>query len=125
MRACPYPVAVTVPSSETAATCELSEANVTPVAGPITVPVSSAKLARSAYRLLSGRPTRVADSLRPATSTRICHVAASPEPGPLAVKLVFPAFFPVQRPRAGAQTASEVRSEEHTSELQSRPHLVC
>src|SRR5437879_12731553 len=96
MRACPYPAAVTVPSSATAATCVLSEANETPVAGPITAPASSAKLARSAYRVLSGRPTRVADSLSPAAITRIDHVTAGRRPGPGTTRCVVPA-----RPRGG------------------------
>src|SRR5439155_1424918 len=58
-RAWPYPVAEIVPSSATATAGGLSEAKVTAVAGPITVPVSSAKLARNPYRRLSGRPSRV------------------------------------------------------------------
>src|SRR5207249_1156406 len=82
----------------TEATCGLSEANVTPVAGPITAPVSSAKLARNPYRRFSGRPSRVADSLSPAAMTRICQVTTSPGPGPLAVSVVFPALFPVSNP---------------------------
>src|SRR5207247_10692772 len=91
---CRSPAAGIVRSSPTATTGGLSEANVTPVAGPITAPVSSAKLARNPYRRLSGSPSRVADSLRPAAMTRICHVATSPRPGPLAVSVVFPAFSP-------------------------------
>src|SRR5207245_10420939 len=108
MRACPYPAAVTVPSSATAATCVLSEANETPVASPITAPASSAKLARSAYRLLSGRPTRVADSLSPAAITRIDHVTASPSPGPRPPSCVLPARLPVRTVVGGFELARGV-----------------
>src|SRR5436305_5370754 len=33
--------------------------------------------------------------------------------------------FPTARGPSGAAVNDELRSEEHTSELQSRPHLVC
>ncbi len=39
--------------------------------------------------------------------TRICHVATSPGPGPLAVSVVFPAFFPVSDPVAASKLASD------------------
>src|SRR5207237_8490832 len=70
MRACPYAAVVTVPSSPTVATAGLSDAHDTPVAGPITAPASSAKLARSGTRRASGTPSRAADHSRPAALTR-------------------------------------------------------
>src|SRR5256885_1225614 len=82
MRACPYPAAVTVPSSATAATCVLSEANETPVAGPITAPPSSGKLARNAYRSFIGLPNSGVAPLRPPRNTPIRHPSAMPRPGP-------------------------------------------
>src|SRR2546429_334710 len=94
MRACPYAVVDTVPSSPTVATDGLSDAHDTPVAGPITAPDSSAKLARSGSRRASGMPRRLADNLRPAAITRIAHVTLSPAPGPFTVSVVFPARLP-------------------------------
>src|SRR5437762_4929083 len=125
MRAWPYDAVETVPSSATAATGGLSDAQVTPVAGPITTNASSAKLARSGYRRLRGRPTRAAESFNPAAMTRICHVTTSPGPGPFTTSVVLPARFPVSVPDPGSKLASAVRSEEHTSELQSPMYLVC
>src|SRR5439155_318339 len=108
MCAWPYPAVETVPSSTTAATGELSDAQVTPVAGPITTPASSAKLAFNAYRRLSGRPSRAAEIFRPAAMTRICHVTTRPGPGPLTTSVVFPARFPVSVPDDGSKLASDV-----------------
>jgi len=99
---------VTVPSSPTVATDGLSEAHVTPVAGPITAPDSSAKLARNGTRRASGTPRRDADSLSPAAITRIGQVTVSPGPGPFTVSAVFPTRFPVRVPDAGSKPASEV-----------------
>src|SRR5436189_50642 len=62
MCAWPYDAVDTVPSSATATTCGLSEVQVTPVAGPMMTPASSAKFAFSGYRRLSGRPSRAAVS---------------------------------------------------------------
>src|SRR5947208_1085590 len=108
MRAWPYDAVDTVPSSATATTCGLSEAHVTPVAGPISTPVSSAKLAFSAYRRLTGRPSRAAESFKAAAMTRICHVTTRPGPGPLTTSVVFPARFPVSVPDDGSKLASDV-----------------
>src|SRR5438067_797248 len=108
MPAWPYAAVVTVPSSPTVATDGLSEAHVTPVAGPITAPDSSAKLARNGTRRASGTPRRDADSLSPAAITRIGQVTVSPGPGPFTVSVVFPARFPVRVPDAGSKPASEV-----------------
>src|SRR5881275_3628890 len=108
MRAWPYAAVVTVPSSLTVATDGLSEAHDTPVAGPITAPDSSAKLARSGTRRASGMPRRLADNLRPAAITRIAHVTLSPGPGPFTVSVVFPARLPVSVPDAASKLASAV-----------------
>src|SRR5438552_8748713 len=108
MRACPYAAVVAVPSSLTVATDGLAEAQVTPVAGPITVPDSSAKLARSGTRRASGTPKRDDDSLSPAAITRIGQVTVSPGPGPFTVSVVFPARLPVRVPDAGSKPASVV-----------------
>src|SRR5437870_11898502 len=108
MCAWPYDAVETVPSSATATTGGLSDAQVTPVAGPITTPASSAKLAFRVYRRLSGRPSRAAESFKPAAMTRICHVTTRPEPGPLTTSVVFPARFPVSVPDAGSKLASDV-----------------
>src|SRR5439155_111418 len=108
MRAWPYDAVDTAPSSATATTGGLSDAQVTPVAGPITTPASSAKLALNGYRRLSGRPSRAAESFKPAAMTRICHVTTRPEPGPLTTSVVFPARFPVSVPDAGSKLASDV-----------------
>src|SRR5205809_6285747 len=66
MCAWPYDAVDTVPSSATATTCGLSEVQVTPVAGLMMTPASSAKFAFSGYRRLSGRPSRAAESFKPA-----------------------------------------------------------
>ena len=107
-RACPYAVLDTVPSSPTVATDGLSDAHDTPVAGPITAPDSSAKLARRGTRRASGMPRRLADNLRPAAITRIAHVTLSPGPGPFTVSVVFPARLPVSVPEAASKLASAV-----------------
>ena len=107
-RACPYPVVATVPSSATVATDGLSEAHDTPVAGPITPPDSSAKLARSVTCRASDTPRRDADNLSPAAITRIGQVTLSPGPGPFTVSVVFPARLPVSVPDAGSKPASVV-----------------
>src|SRR5207253_2581509 len=108
MCAWPYDAVDTVPSSATATTCGLSEVQVTPVAGLMMTPASSAKFAFSGYRRLSGRPSRAAESFKPAAMTRICHVTTSPGPGPLTTRVVFPARFPVSVPDAGSKLASDV-----------------
>src|SRR5207248_3109012 len=108
MCAWPYDAVDTVPSSATATTCGLSEVQVTPVAGPMMTPASSAKFAFSGYRRLSGRPSRAAVSFKPAAMTRICHVTTSPGPGPLTTRVVFPARFPVSVPDVGSKLASDV-----------------
>src|SRR5882672_36346 len=107
-RAWPYDAVDMVPSSATLTTWGLSEVQVTPVAGPITTPASSAKLAFRGYRRLSGRPSRAAESFKPAAITRICHVTVSPGPGPLTTSVVFPARFPVSVPDPGSKLASVV-----------------
>src|SRR5467141_787611 len=107
-RAWPYDAVDTVPSPATLTTWGLSAVQETPVAGPITTPASSAKLAFSGYRRLSGRPSRAAESFKPAAITRICHVTISPGPGPLTTSVVFPARFPVKVPDAGSKPASDV-----------------
>src|SRR5436189_5878183 len=56
MRAWPYDAVDTAPSSATATTGGLSDAQVTPVAGPITTPASSAELARHGQPRRCGRP---------------------------------------------------------------------
>src|SRR2546430_9056707 len=83
MRAWPYDAVDTVPSSATATTCGLSDVQVTPVAGPMMTPASSAKFAFSGYRRLSGRPSRAAESFKPGVVTRVWQVATSPGPRPL------------------------------------------
>src|SRR6266852_2578226 len=108
MCAWPYDAVDTVPSSATATTEGLSEAQVTPVAGPITTPASSAKVAFSGYRRLSGRPSRAVESFKPAAITRICQVTVSPGPGPFTTSVVLPARFPVSVPDAGSKVASVV-----------------
>src|SRR5207244_9344469 len=114
MRAWPYHAVDTFPSSATLTTAGLSESHVTAVAGPITTPASSAKLAFSGYRRLSGRPSRAVESFKPAAITRICHVTVSPGPGPFTTSVVLPARLPVSVPDAGSKVASVVsRSEEH------------
>src|SRR5436853_6376444 len=107
MCAWPYDAVDTVPSSATATTCGLSEVQVTPVAGPMMTPASSAKFAFSGYRRLSGRPSRAAVSFKPGAMTRICHVTTSPGPGPLTTTVVFPARFPVSVPDVGSKLAGD------------------
>ena len=107
-RVCPYATVATVPSSATVATCGLSDTQVTPVAGPITAPDSSAKLAFSENRRPSGSPTRAAESFRPAAMTRTCQMTTSPGPGPLTARVVRPVFLPVSTPVAGSKLASDV-----------------
>src|SRR2546425_7340600 len=102
MRAWPYDAVDTAPSSATATTGGLSDAQVTPVAGPITTPASSAKLALNGYRRLSGRPSRAAERFKPAAMTPICHVTTRPEPGAPTTSLVLPARFPVRGAAARA-----------------------
>src|SRR5205823_681375 len=91
------------PSGENAgsvAVAVLSTAHDTPVAGPITAPASSAKLARSGTRRASGTPSRAADNLRPAAITRIGQTTRSPRPGPFTASVVLPALLPVRTPVA-------------------------
>src|SRR3989441_6149731 len=110
MRAWPYDAVDTAPSSATATTGGLSDAQVTPVAGPITTPASSAKLAFRVYRRLSGRPSRAAEIFKPAAMTRICHVTTRPGPGPLTTSVVFPARFPVSTPDVGDRKSTRLNS---------------
>src|SRR3989442_6955504 len=62
---------------------------------------------------------RSLDSARPGW-----HPVARPAPPPLSLCAAGP--YPVRRRKAiGVEALAAQRSEEHTSELQSRPHLVC
>src|SRR3989442_4990916 len=62
-----------------------------------------------------------------AASQRRHQPLATPESHRVPCRLVpgHRALAPFRPARHGSSRNSEVRSEEHTSELQSRPHLVC
>src|SRR5690606_39898495 len=70
------------------------------------------------------RPPR--PTLFPYTTLFRSHRAPSPSPASSAPRAAWPpAPRPGRRPRPASSTPAPPRSEEHTSELQSRENLVC
>src|SRR5256885_15144967 len=103
-----YPLPLPAALRTAAAPAGLPDVHDTPVAGPITVPPSPAKLARSGTRRASGTPGGAADNLRPAAITRIGHATRSPRPGPFTTSVVLPALLPVRTPVAGSNVTRVV-----------------